>query len=43
MHTCIHVYVHICIHIHTHIHTGIRQDDTKTAPYCFCISSKAKN
>ena len=48
IHTCIHKYTYTCIctfaHIYTHIYThiGIRLDDTKAAPYCFFIKSKAK-
>ena len=42
------LYIHTYIYIHTHIHlhiqiqTEIRLDDTKTAPYCSFINSKAK-
>ena len=44
----IYPYTDICIctfayiYIHTCTHIGIRPDDTKTAPYCFFINSKAK-
>ena len=36
------MYMYICIYIHTFTCIGIRVDDTKTAPYCFFINSKAK-
>ena len=50
MHTHIHIhmymyiftYTYIHTYIHTYTHIGIRLDDTKTAPYCFLINSKAK-
>ena len=46
MHTYIHIhmYIYICtyIYIHTDAHIGIRLGDTKTAPYCLFINSKAK-
>ena len=46
MHTHIHIHMYMYIftytYIHTYTHIGIRLDDTKTAPYCFFIYSKAK-
>ena len=46
MHTHIHIHMYMYIftytYIHTYTHIGIRLDDTKTAPYCFFINSKAK-
>ena len=42
IYTYTHMYMYICIYIHTFTCIGIRVDDTKTAPYCFFINSKAK-
>ena len=48
---CVYIYIYIYIYIdiykihtciHTYTHIGIRLDDTKTAPDCFFINSKAK-
>ena len=39
---CSFAYIYIHTYIHTYTHIGIRLDDTKTAPYCFFINSKAK-
>ena len=39
-HVCICIFAYIYMQTQTHI--GIRLDDTKTAPYCFFINSKAK-
>ena len=42
IHTCIHTYTYTCICTFAYTHIAIRLDDTKTAPYCFFINSKAK-
>ena len=41
IHTCIYTNLYIHIYIY-YIHIGIRLDDTKSAPYCSFINSKAK-